>query len=234
MDYRGLDEPLLPMPSLVIVRSLCSQQDLTRVLDQLNPINHVEVKYSELSSAELEPWCLLQCWMWCWCLLVCSVRCVWRCVRFMGRCLCLGFHWLFSRYCGFRYIDLNSWMKQEARKCKPFLGCLWQKKLYVFHHSALQGRMNITDVYDSLYDYILRYMSWRVGRKSIIFIVDNVQDGKTAQNNIKVEQPTLSQCCNNIFIFQNTEENGWNQLEDHRLKKYLQAYFNTIEVANVE
>uniref|UniRef100_A0A4W3HBM4 Uncharacterized protein n=1 Tax=Callorhinchus milii TaxID=7868 RepID=A0A4W3HBM4_CALMI len=230
MNYRGLAEPLLPMPSLVIVRSLCSQQDLTRVLDQLNLINHVEVKYSELSSAELEPWCLLQCWMWCWCLLVCSVRYVWQCVRFMGQCLYLGFHWLFSCCCGFRY----SWMKQEARKCKPFLGCLWQKKLNVFHHSALQGRMNITDVYDSLYDYILTYMSWRVGRESIIFIVDNVQDGKTTQDNIKVEQPTLIQCCNKIFIFQNTDENGWNQLEEDRLNIFLQTYFKTVELTSVD
>uniref|UniRef100_A0A4W3HAB9 Uncharacterized protein n=1 Tax=Callorhinchus milii TaxID=7868 RepID=A0A4W3HAB9_CALMI len=218
------------MPSSIIVRSLCSQQDLTHVLDQLKLINHVEVKYSGLSSAELEPWCLLQFWMWCW--LDCIVQCIWWYVRFMEQCICFRFHWLYS--CGIRYIPLKNWMIQEARKYISFLGCLWHKKLYVFHHSNRQGRMNITDVFDSLYDHILMYMSQKVGRESIIFIVDNVQDGQTAQDNIKVEQRTLSQSCNEIFIFQETEKNGWNQQEKDRLKTFLQIYFKPVEVASVE
>ncbi|XP_007883264.1 uncharacterized protein LOC103172281 [Callorhinchus milii] len=216
---------------LAVVRSLCSQRELTRVFDQLNLIDHVAVKYSELSSAELEPSFLRKCWMWTG----------WRYLKFVRRYICfgilwlgltdLGFHWLYAGCCGLTYLLLE---KPVIREVQNFLGFKRYKTLYVFHHSVLQGRMNLTNVYDSLYNNILKYMSHKAGKESIIFIVDDVQDGKTAQNNIKVEQPTLSQCCESVFVFQKTEENRWNQQENHKLKIFLQTYFNTGELTSVE
>uniref|UniRef100_A0A4W3HUH2 Uncharacterized LOC103189741 n=2 Tax=Callorhinchus milii TaxID=7868 RepID=A0A4W3HUH2_CALMI len=161
----------------------------------------------------------------------------WRCLKIVGRYICLGIVWLRLTGLGYLWVCVGCGgltyllLKKTVRN---FLGFRDYKTLYVFHHSVLQGRMNLTDVYDSLYDNVLKSTSNKAGKESIIFIVDDVQDGKTSQNNIKVEQPTLSQCCESVFVFQKTEKNRWNQQEDRRLKTFLQAYFNTGELTSVE
>eukprot|EP00062_Callorhinchus_milii_P023787 gi/632982994/ref/XP_007908428.1/ PREDICTED: uncharacterized protein LOC103189735 [Callorhinchus milii] len=224
MVSRGSSKPSLPICFLAIVRSLCSQQYLARVFNELKLIDHVEVEYSELSSAELDPSLLRKCWMWRgWRYICLGIICF--------ELRDLGYHWVFPGCCGLTCLLLEKLLIREAR---IFLGLKNYKTLYVFHHSVLQGRMNLTDVYDSLYDNVLKSTSNKAGKESIIFIVDDVQDGKTAQDNIKAEQPTLSQCCKSIFVFQKTEENGWNQQEDCRLKKFLQTYSNADELTKVE
>uniref|UniRef100_A0A803JLS9 Uncharacterized LOC108648901 n=1 Tax=Xenopus tropicalis TaxID=8364 RepID=A0A803JLS9_XENTR len=58
----------------------------------------------------------------------------------------------------------------------------------ILYHTMRRGRLNITDVTDSLYDEELQYMAGVLGKKNVIVVADDLEDSSTAQRSRILEQ----------------------------------------------
>ncbi|CAH2308060.1 Hypothetical predicted protein [Pelobates cultripes] len=76
----------------------------------------------------------------------------------------------------------------------------------ILYHSKNRGRINITDVTDSLYDKELEKLSNKLGKKRVIVVVDNLEDSSNAKKTLILEkQPTIARLATELFLF-STEE----------------------------
>ncbi|CAN2391193.1 hypothetical protein PRIEUP_LOCUS1232, partial [Pristimantis euphronides] len=62
----------------------------------------------------------------------------------------------------------------------------------ILYHSQDRGRLNITNVTDSLYDEELRDLHRLLGREKVVVLVDDVDnEDQTARGRITLEQPLI-------------------------------------------
>ncbi|XP_073525731.1 uncharacterized protein [Phyllobates terribilis] len=72
----------------------------------------------------------------------------------------------------------------------------------ILYHSKKRGRLNITNVTDSLYDQELRDLSAILGRAKLLVLVDDLDDGDGgAHSRISAEQPLISQLAGLMVMF---------------------------------
>uniref|UniRef100_A0A8C5QI85 Uncharacterized protein n=1 Tax=Leptobrachium leishanense TaxID=445787 RepID=A0A8C5QI85_9ANUR len=77
----------------------------------------------------------------------------------------------------------------------------------VLYHSKTRGRVNITDVTDSLYDQELEYMSTRLGKEKVIVVVDDLDDsGPDTKTSIVQNQPSIARLAKNVFLFSRADK----------------------------
>ncbi|XP_077129853.1 uncharacterized protein LOC143785067 isoform X2 [Ranitomeya variabilis] len=75
----------------------------------------------------------------------------------------------------------------------------------ILYHTKNRGRINITDVTDSLYDEELDYMSLMMN-KNVIVVVDDLNDGNDEEKSrILSSQPSIKEKALDLFLF-TTEE----------------------------
>ncbi|XP_069838468.1 uncharacterized protein [Dendropsophus ebraccatus] len=76
----------------------------------------------------------------------------------------------------------------------------------ILYHTKNRGRINITDVTDSLYDEELDYMS-KMLDKNVIVVVDDLQDASEEEKSrIQGSQPSIQDKAKGLFLFTSEEK----------------------------
>ncbi|XP_063285181.1 uncharacterized protein LOC134571064 isoform X2 [Pelobates fuscus] len=87
----------------------------------------------------------------------------------------------------------------------------------ILYHSKTRGRLNITDVKDSLYDKELEYLSRSVGKNRVVVVIDDLEDsGFETKCRILEHQPSLSRLAKDVFLFTSADKQSgklWNKVE---------------------
>ncbi|XP_075687093.1 uncharacterized protein LOC142656101 isoform X2 [Rhinoderma darwinii] len=88
----------------------------------------------------------------------------------------------------------------------------------ILYHSKTRGRLNITNVTDSLYDEELKYMSQALGKSNVIVVADDLDDsGPMIEKNILTKQPSIAQLTSGLHLF-TTKEKMDGQLMEKKVK----------------
>ncbi|XP_053326527.1 uncharacterized protein LOC128501163 isoform X2 [Spea bombifrons] len=97
------------------------------------------------------------------------------------------------------YISNNNYMdfKRAVSKCS----------FGILYHSKTRGRLNITDVTDSLYDKELKYLSDVLGKEKVLVVVDDLDD-TGAQNKARIQQsqPSIQTLAKDLFLFSTADK----------------------------
>eukprot|EP00079_Xenopus_tropicalis_P038933 XP_017952704.1 PREDICTED: uncharacterized protein LOC108644517 [Xenopus tropicalis] len=77
----------------------------------------------------------------------------------------------------------------------------------ILYHTKKRGRINITDVTDSLYDRELEDLSRCLGRDRVIVVIDDLEDSSLeAKNLILQNQPSIGRWAVELFLFSDQEK----------------------------
>ncbi|MEE6511009.1 hypothetical protein FKM82_031395 [Ascaphus truei] len=87
--------------------------------------------------------------------------------------------------------------REEVSKCK----------FAILYHTKKRGRINITDVTDSLYDEELEYLSHYLGKEKVIVLIDDLQDiSSLEKTRILQNQPSIGRLAHNLFLFNRVDK----------------------------
>ncbi|XP_069840795.1 uncharacterized protein [Dendropsophus ebraccatus] len=76
----------------------------------------------------------------------------------------------------------------------------------ILYHTRNRGRINLTDVTDSLYDEELQYLSQKLDMNNVIVVIDDLTDSSDKEKDrILGAQPKLQRLAQDVFLF-STEE----------------------------
>ncbi|KAM4632188.1 uncharacterized protein O3C94_018717 isoform 2-T2 [Discoglossus pictus] len=93
----------------------------------------------------------------------------------------------------------NSLFREEVNKCTSA----------ILYHSKKRGRVNITNVNDSLYDEELNYLFQKLGRQKVIVVADDLDDsGPDTKLRILQSQPSIGRMANKLFLFTTEEKHN--------------------------
>ncbi|XP_056390541.1 uncharacterized protein LOC130284324 isoform X2 [Hyla sarda] len=99
----------------------------------------------------------------------------------------------------------------------------------ILYHSKTRGRVNITNVTDSLYDKELEYMSRALGKSNVIVVADDMDDsGLAAEQKILTSQPSIAQLSRHLYVFTTKEKN-----DDQLRKDKMESMYNIISKGSV-
>uniref|UniRef100_A0A8C5QIY0 Uncharacterized protein n=1 Tax=Leptobrachium leishanense TaxID=445787 RepID=A0A8C5QIY0_9ANUR len=91
------------------------------------------------------------------------------------------------------YISNNSYQsfREETTHCD----------FAILYHTKNRGRVNITDVTDSLYDQELQELSTKLGKENVIVLVDDLDDGgPQTKENILKNQPSIGKYAQDLIL----------------------------------
>ncbi|XP_068102754.1 uncharacterized protein [Hyperolius riggenbachi] len=108
-----------------------------------------------------------------------------------------------AKHCTVRpvYISNNNqrMLNQEACQCM----------FAILYHTKHRGRVNITDVTDSLYDEEIHMLSDVLGRDQLIVVIDDLEDSSDeVKERILHSQPTLRLRARDIFLFSRADKDN--------------------------
>ncbi|XP_077303056.1 uncharacterized protein LOC143923321 [Lithobates pipiens] len=77
----------------------------------------------------------------------------------------------------------------------------------ILYHTKKRGRVNVTNVTDSLYDQELRYLHDKLGKKKVVVVIDDLEEsGDHEKNRIQSAQEDLHKYACNLFLFTTTDK----------------------------
>ncbi|XP_069591213.1 uncharacterized protein [Ranitomeya imitator] len=77
----------------------------------------------------------------------------------------------------------------------------------ILYHTKNRGRVNLTDVTDSLYDEELEEMSLTLEKKNVIVVIDDLTDSsEERKKEILRDQPKLGTLATDVFLFSEDEK----------------------------
>uniref|UniRef100_A0A8C5QLC4 Uncharacterized protein n=1 Tax=Leptobrachium leishanense TaxID=445787 RepID=A0A8C5QLC4_9ANUR len=77
----------------------------------------------------------------------------------------------------------------------------------ILYHTKNRGRLNITDVPDSLYDRELSYLSDRLGRSKVIVVIDDLENSsEEVRSQILNKQPSIRDQACQLFLISQREK----------------------------
>ncbi|XP_040296113.1 uncharacterized protein LOC121007910 [Bufo bufo] len=77
----------------------------------------------------------------------------------------------------------------------------------ILYHTKNRGRVNVTDVMDSLYDEELKDMSRLLGRNNVIVVIDDLMDNSLEEKNrILKSQPSIKKYAYNLLLVTEKEK----------------------------
>ncbi|PIO23199.1 hypothetical protein AB205_0103160, partial [Aquarana catesbeiana] len=131
--------------------------------------------------------------------------------------------WLTGRL-GEYYNVLPIYISNNNRRV--LIQSLSQCQFAILYHSKNRGRINITDVTDSIYDYEISLLSDRLGPSKVLAVIDDLEDSsEETKNKILSSQPTLREKTGrNVFLF--TKEEKRNK---QRLREKVQPIIDLIQ-----
>ncbi|XP_069838492.1 uncharacterized protein [Dendropsophus ebraccatus] len=72
----------------------------------------------------------------------------------------------------------------------------------ILYHSKSRGRINVTDVTDSLYDKELEELSRTLGREKVLVVIDDLEDvSDQVRRTILENQPSISTLASELLLF---------------------------------
>ncbi|KAM4650766.1 uncharacterized protein O3C94_013433 [Discoglossus pictus] len=81
----------------------------------------------------------------------------------------------------------------------------------ILYHSKKRGRLNVTDVTDSLYDEELKYLSDVIGKDNVLVIMDDLDDSSDEEKGrILRDQWSIEQLAKQLFLFSEMEKRACN------------------------
>ncbi|XP_072273021.1 uncharacterized protein [Pyxicephalus adspersus] len=103
---------------------------------------------------------------------------------------------------------------QEVRPCyisnngfQTFLDNMSQCTFGILYHTKNRGRINITDVTDSLYDEELEYLQQMLGKDNVIVIIDDLQDSSNKERTRILEnQPKIGKLARDLCLISHAEK----------------------------
>ncbi|XP_073416785.1 uncharacterized protein [Dendrobates tinctorius] len=126
---------------------------------------------------------------------------------------------IFSRSAESEYEWLTTRLKAESfvKSVQPccitnngftqFSGYVSRCDFGILYHTQNRGRLNLTDVTDSLYDEELQYLSSRLGKENVIVVIDDLTDsGEERKTEILKGQPKLGSLAADVFLFSGEEK----------------------------
>ncbi|CAN2390119.1 hypothetical protein PRIEUP_LOCUS155, partial [Pristimantis euphronides] len=87
---------------------------------------------------------------------------------------------------------------------QQFITNVYKCSFGILYHTKNRGRLNITDVTDSLYDEELDFMS-RMLNKKVIVVLDDMQDD-SGKSQIQDSQPSIREKASGLFLFTTDEK----------------------------
>ncbi|XP_063285144.1 uncharacterized protein LOC134571033 [Pelobates fuscus] len=116
------------------------------------------------------------------------------------------------------YIPVNDSrvVSREVSKCS----------FAILYHTKNRGRINITDVTDSIYDRELETLSARLGKNNVIVVIDDLDDvSETHKIKILRNQPKIANLARELFLFNDDKSNNLemikNIIQEYALPKYF-------------
>ncbi|XP_056391126.1 uncharacterized protein LOC130284627 isoform X2 [Hyla sarda] len=92
----------------------------------------------------------------------------------------------------------------------------------ILYHTRNHGRINLTDVTDSLYDLELQELSETLGRDNVMVVVDDlVKSDEEERQRILEHQPSLSRWASQLVLFSVSEKNP---VPAHKQQVLLQTF----------
>ncbi|XP_077303180.1 uncharacterized protein LOC143923397 [Lithobates pipiens] len=92
---------------------------------------------------------------------------------------------------------------------RQFIDGASQCSLGIIYHTKNRGRVNITDVPESLYDEELENLNQLLGRDNVIVVIDDVEDSSHEEKiNILKLQPTIGKLACDFLLISKTEKNN--------------------------
>ncbi|XP_053550898.1 uncharacterized protein LOC128642224 [Bombina bombina] len=120
-----------------------------------------------------------------------------------------NYHWLMSHLQAPGFTDLvqvvrNVYISNDfSRFASNLQGCTFA----ILYHTLNHGRLNISDVTDSLYDCELQHLYLTLGKDNVIVVVDDLNDSsKDNKMRILKEQPTIRTCAKEMFLISGQEK----------------------------
>ncbi|XP_069591230.1 uncharacterized protein [Ranitomeya imitator] len=122
---------------------------------------------------------------------------------------------IFSRSSENEYSWLRNLLEsQDFGKIKPVYSCcisnngfsrfcdeVSQCKFGILYHSKNRGRVNLTDVTDSLYDEELGHLSSTLGKENVVVVIDDLDDdGDAVKNTILCSQPKIKNLAQDLIL----------------------------------
>ncbi|XP_073491182.1 uncharacterized protein [Aquarana catesbeiana] len=102
---------------------------------------------------------------------------------------------------------------REVRPCyisnsgfQQFVNDLSQCTFGILYHTKNRGRINITNVNDSLYDEELKCLKSMLGKDNVVVLVDDLQDSGDQKTRILQNQPSIRQLASDLLIITCTEK----------------------------
>ncbi|XP_004918229.1 uncharacterized protein LOC101734287 isoform X2 [Xenopus tropicalis] len=102
----------------------------------------------------------------------------------------------------------------------------------ILYHSKSRGRINVTDVPDSLYDQELKELSKHFGREKVMVVIDDLADSSLEEKRRLLEkQPSIETLAQELFLFTNQDKVniGHNPDSGSAASKKLKRMKNIIE-----
>ncbi|XP_053550407.1 uncharacterized protein LOC128641868 [Bombina bombina] len=80
----------------------------------------------------------------------------------------------------------------------------------ILYHTKNYGRVNVTNVTDSLYDEELKHLSDELGKEKVIVIIDDLEDSSSEEKNRILDyQPDIGNLAKELFIFSESEKTSY-------------------------
>ncbi|XP_068100148.1 uncharacterized protein [Hyperolius riggenbachi] len=93
----------------------------------------------------------------------------------------------------------------------------------ILYHSKTRGRVNVTDVTDSLYDEEVNYLSEALGQEKVLVVVDDLDDSSHGtKNNILQSQPTIRNKTRDLYLFTRDQKQDKQRVTE-KLQPILQS-----------
>ncbi|MEE6522252.1 hypothetical protein FKM82_020687 [Ascaphus truei] len=94
---------------------------------------------------------------------------------------------------------------------QQFMNNVTQCTFAILYHSRKRGRLNVTNVTDSLYDMELKHLSTILGKKRVIVVMDDVENSSPEEKKrILQDQYSIGQLACDLFLFSEQEKRSCN------------------------
>ncbi|XP_040297705.1 uncharacterized protein LOC121008942 isoform X3 [Bufo bufo] len=132
-----------------------------------------------------------------------------------------GYAWLTSILSGVgRVVPFTITNSNSAQFRQQVSRCTFS----ILYHSKTRGRVNITNVTDSLYDDELKHMSKVLGKSKVIVVADDMDDSSPrTEKNILTNQPSIAQLSGGLSLFTEKEK-----MDNELMKDKVQLIYNVI------
>ncbi|XP_075441290.1 uncharacterized protein LOC142486593 isoform X2 [Ascaphus truei] len=107
---------------------------------------------------------------------------------------------------------------------RQFRQDIFQCTFAILYHTKKRGRINITDVTDSLYDDELEYLSAVLGKENVIVMIDDLEDSSSEEKRrILQNQPKIERLAKELILLSQGEKK-----ENKRLLRKLKSIWHPI------